>query len=431
MYRLISTLFLIASASVLVATAEAQENDSRWYVAGLASYVDDDKNRDADDGLDGGQLAIGIPFRGAWSLEFFGLYNKFNAQGFDADQEQKGLGAGVVRWFNQGGWLSPYAGVATGYSKTTRVSGQDESAPMTSGALGMLIGFADSSFAWRSEVRYRRTLEDISLTDLYYSSGLQWSPGRRSDGGRDGVTRIRNDSDGDGVADDFDLCPDTSNMVVDARGCPEADNDRDGVVNRLDRCPRTPFNIKVNSRGCPPDSDRDGVIDALDACRDSAWEAVVDERGCALGKDADGDGVADDVDECKNTSAAEQVDARGCALKKPDVRASVLKGVAFASNSSQLLASSRAVLDETAQMLRANPSLRAEIAGHTDSQGEAAYNQWLSQRRAEAVRSYLVSRGIAANRLVARGYGESNPVADNASAAGRALNRRVELRPID
>ncbi len=260
-------------------SALAQEPGNRWYVSGLASYVDDDQDRNVDDGLSGGQLAVGIPFGGAWHLELFALYNDFNADGFDNDQEQTGLGVGIIRWFNPGGQLSPYIGIAGGYSDTERVNGRDESAAMTSGALGFLLRFGDSALGWRSEARYRRILEDFALGDMYLSSGLQWSFGAASSRPQ---TSGRDDSDRDGVADAFDLCPDSGNILVDARGCPEADNDRDGVVNRLDRCPRTPDNIKVNSRGCPPDADRDGVIDALDACPATAWDVVVDQRGCPL-----------------------------------------------------------------------------------------------------------------------------------------------------
>lgn len=434
MYRPITALLLLFLAGALANEAAAEEITERWYVSGLGSYVDDDEDRNADDGLTGGQFALGIPFRGAWSLEFFGLYNEFNADGFDVDAEQSAFGAGVVRWFNAGGLISPYVGIAGGYSNTTRVNNPDESAPMTSGALGMLVRFGDSSFAWRSEARYRRVLEDIALSDIYLSSGLHWALGK-SDGRGRGRRGRREDSDADGVTDNFDLCPGTSGIVVDARGCPEADNDRDGVVNRLDRCPRTPNNIKVNSRGCPPDSDRDGVIDALDNCRGTPWDSEVDARGCPVNEvspaDGDGDSVSDSADKCPRTPAGAKVDANGCQPAPTESKSMVLRGVVFESNSSSLLPASFATLNEAADMLRANPSLKAEIGGHTDGQGDAAYNQWLSERRAQSVVEYLTNRGVAASRLSARGYGETRPVADNASSAGRARNRRVELKLIN
>lgn len=421
MNRLLPVLAIGIVGLLAGPSVSAQESGSRWYVSGLGSYVDDDQDRNADDGLVGGQLALGIPFRRAWHIELFALYNEFNADGFDNDQEQTGLGAGIIRWFQPGSVISPYIGVAAGYSDTDRVRGPGESALMTSGALGVLLNFGNR-FGWRSEARYRRVLEDFALSDVYLSSGLQWSFGAARE--QPTRRRTRNDSDGDGVADAFDLCPDSTSSMVDARGCPEADNDRDGVTNRLDRCPRTPNNIPVNSRGCPADSDRDGVIDALDACRGTPWDAVVDERGCPQVRDSDGDGIPDDADRCADTPAGRGVDPDGC----PIPERITLDGVSFQVNSSQLTAASRAALNDVAAVLRSRPALKAEIAGHTDAQGEAEYNLWLSQRRAEAVRRHLTDQGVEAGRLTARGYGESEPVADNGTPTGRRQNRRVELR---
>jgi OmpA-OmpF porin, OOP family len=108
----------------------------------------------------------------------------------------------------------------------------------------------------------------------------------------------------------------------------------------------------------------------------------------------------------------------------------VLKGVNFATNSAQLTSSSTGVLDEVASTLVKRSDIRAEVAGHTDDRGDANYNRSLSQRRAESVRSYRVSKGVDASRLTARGYGEDSPIADNKSDKGRAENRRVELRAL-
>ncbi len=422
MFQHLARLAVMAACLLAAVAAGAQSPDNPWYLSGLASYVDDDVERHADDGLTGGQLALGIPFGARWSLELFALYNEFNADGFNADQEQKGLGVGAIRWFNPGGRWSPYLGVAGGYSDTSRVSGQDESAPMASGALGLLIHFGDSRFSLRTEARYRQVLEDITLSDLYLSSGLQWALGR---GGAGRKASASADEDGDGVRDAIDRClGSAAGAIVGADGCSETDDDLDGVPNRLDRCPRTPRNVAVNSRGCPPDSDRDGVIDALDACRGTPWGVGVDKRGCPLTRDADGDGVEDNADRCPETAKGVATDQTGCPLPARIQ----LPGVAFRNNSSQLLPVSTRTLDQAAEILLANPGLRAEVAGHTDSVGEAGYNLWLSQRRADAVRGYLVARGVAAERLSARGYGESEPLADNSNAAGRARNRRVELR---
>ena len=173
----------------------------------------------------------------------------------------------------------------------------------------------------------------------------------------------------------------------------------------------------------PGDADGDGVTDDKDRCPNTPAGAKVDANGCEL--DNDGDGVVDSKDACPGTPAGVKVDSQGCEIK---AKAISLSGILFHTDSDELRSQSIAVLNATADTLNANPGVKVEIAGHTDSQGEAAYNQGLSQRRANAVRSYLTSRGVDASRLSAAGYGETQPVADNSTSEGRAQNRRVELR---
>jgi OOP family OmpA-OmpF porin len=143
--------------------------------------------------------------------------------------------------------------------------------------------------------------------------------------------------------------------------------------------------------------------------------------------DSDGDGVIDSLDRCPGTPAGVAVDAYGC----PRQGSITLEGVSFELDSAQLTASSRDVLDSIAADLQKHPRLKIELQGHTDSSGSDRYNLDLSQRRAESVREYLVRRGVAANQLEAKGYGESQPIADNTTANGRAANRRVVMRVIE
>lgn len=248
------------------------------------------------------------------------------------------------------------------------------------------------------------------------------------------------DADGDGVADGIDKCPNTPKGVkVDSDGCP-MDSDKDGVFDGPDQCPDTPKGAKVDAKGCPTDSDHDGVADGLDECPETPQGVKVGPDGCPL--DLDRDGVFDGIDKCPDTPAGVKVDATGCPVAAPAPAAApaaipmtkgqtlVLEGVNFETNSAKLKPESSQVLDRVAESLKANPGVRVEVAGYTDSAGKQAYNVDLSKRRAASVRSYLVSKGIAASRLETKGYGPAHPVADNTTAEGRARNRRVELKRI-
>ncbi|HET7130614.1 MAG TPA: OmpA family protein [Gammaproteobacteria bacterium] len=146
--------------------------------------------------------------------------------------------------------------------------------------------------------------------------------------------------------------------------------------------------------------------------------------------DSDNDGVPDQNDRCPGTLQGLATDSRGCAAtsSQSSVR---LEGVTFELNSATLTADASTILLRVADALRGEPNLRAEIAGHTDSSGADAYNLRLSQERADAVLQFLVRQGIERNRLVARGYGETQPVADNSTPAGRERNRRVEFNVLN
>ena len=144
----------------------------------------------------------------------------------------------------------------------------------------------------------------------------------------------------------------------------------------------------------------------------------MDSAGCPL--DSDGDGVPDYLDKCPGTPAGAKVDARGCW---------VLHNVHFDVNKAEIKPRYYPILDEVVLVLKKNPDVRIEIQGHTDNTGTPSYNKKLSERRARAIMDYLVSHGISQNRLTAVGYGESRPIASNATPEGRQMNRRVELQP--
>jgi len=170
----------------------------------------------------------------------------------------------------------------------------------------------------------------------------------------------------------------------------------------------------------PLDSDQDGVVDSLDECPTTPAGVAVDAKGCAL--DSDNDGVADYKDQCPESAAGAVVNELGCA------NALVLEGVNFHTNSANLTEEAKAILLPIATgHHKYHSNVELLIAGHTDSQGAAAYNQQLSQKRAEAVVAFMIEHGCDATKLTAIGQGESQAVADNATKEGRAQNRRVEL----
>src|SRR2546425_8536432 len=250
------------------------------------------------------------------------------------------------------------------------------------------------------------------------------------------------DSDHDGVWDGLDKCPDTpAGAVVDANGCP-LDSDGDKVFDGIDRCPDTPPGTPVDATGCPLDSDKDGVPDSLDKCPNTPVGIKVDANGCPIEHDTDGDGVIDSQDRCPNTPKGSRVDQFGCLLLfeehaptapgAPPARPTlILQGVNFQTGRSVLTATSYVVLDQVAASLVANPEIRIEIAGYTDSTGRRPMNLRLSMARAAAVRAYLARRGVSPMRMQARGYGASGYIAPNATPQGRAQNRRVELHKLN
>jgi outer membrane protein OmpA-like peptidoglycan-associated protein len=250
------------------------------------------------------------------------------------------------------------------------------------------------------------------------------------------------DNDGDGISDKDDRCPDLpedSDGFEDHDGCPDLDNDQDGIPDSKDRCPNEPedFDGDQDEDGCPDlvkDSDADGIADDLDRCPLQAEDVdgFQDDDGCP-DPDNDLDGIPDVDDQCPNApeSFNGYQDEDGCPDERPIEQQFILRGVNFESGSAALTPDSYLVLDEVIRSLMAYPEVRVEIQGYTDSVGKASYNLELSQRRAEAVKQYLMNAGVDPARMTSRGYGEEAPIASNATPGGRAENRRIEFRRLN
>jgi len=240
------------------------------------------------------------------------------------------------------------------------------------------------------------------------------------------ATATLRDSDGDGVPDDIDQCPNTpKGVVVDAHGCP-IDSDGDGVPDGLDDCPNTPpaARGKVDIHGCPIDSDFDGVPDYLDKCPYSPAGARVDSVGCPI--DSDGDGVPDGLDDCPNTLPGTPVDRYGC-IDVAIFAQPMILNVDYLPGSFEFDSRSRQKLERLARLLTMVPDMKLDINAYTDNIGTAEANARLSEKRANRIRDFLVTNGIATDRIRPNGKGELNPAASNQTAEGRAKNRRIEI----
>ena len=298
------------------------------------------------------------------------------------------------------------------------------------------------------------------------------------------------DEDGDGVPNGVDRCPTTApGAEVDATGCTQ-DSDGDNIADGLDRCPDTPAGVLVDPSGCPRDSDDDSIPDGIDRCSDTPRGATVDALGCP--GDEDGDGVLDGLDRCPRTPVGARVAPTGCAAGQEPGRAApaapspptpaapqpsaeraapapapaqqtpppaaagrqpartqppaadtaaaaarpgtitpgVVPGVAFTPGTARLSAGSYVALDSIVQILLANPRMRVEVGAHTDNAGTSAENLHLTNLQAEAVRNYLVTKGVPFQQVVPRGYGATVPLTGDTTPRGRLANRRVEIRTL-
>jgi len=202
-----------------------------------------------------------------------------------------------------------------------------------------------------------------------------------------------------------------------------ADYDGDGVSNVLDRCKDTPLGVRVDNSGCPADSDMDGVGDFLDRCPRTPKGTKVDNEGCA--GDSDSDGVKDNKDDCPNTITGASVDLHGCRIQVTKT-IKISMQLKFKSGQAEILPEHDSEIAKVGNFMLKHPKSTAVIEGHTDSSGDAAFNLQLSKYRAERVRAELIRNyRVDPRRIVAKGYGESRPIADNSTVDGRNRNRRV------
>jgi OOP family OmpA-OmpF porin len=369
-----------ALALGVATTAQADETVGKWYVTPMLYGTWPSDTYRVDDDFSYG-LAVGRNFTDLVSAEIGYLHGDFDPRPGTPRLQLDSFSADALFHFYRESRVHPYLKAGLVYMDAERTPGGSDALTMVQGGIGLMGDLYTNAartavVTLRGEVKGRWTLANESgrqkPDDFLAGIGLQFS---------------------------FGAARPLAAVPVEAPAEPTPEP----------------------AAAPPPDSDGDGVIDANDKCPDTPAGAKVNAEGCEL--DSDGDGVVDRLDKCPGTPAGLKVDANGCEIEEI-----VLRGVNFDTDRSTLKPESIAVLDSTAELLRQRQHSTVEVRGHTDSVGRDAYNQRLSERRAQAVVDYLVSKGIPANTLKAVGFGETRPIADNETPDGRAQNRRVALQ---
>ncbi len=329
--------------------------------------------------------------------------------------------------------FEPILGVGGGYTWVDNVG-----AGTLNGQLALRYWLSEK-FGLEAQTTYKHSFEDYLPKHFQHSLGVIFKFGG-SDTDGDGIydkddacpeeagLEIFNgcpDTDNDGIQDSKDDCPNVAGLA-ELNGCPDADGD--GIKDSDDKCPNV-AGLKALS-GCP-DADGDGVADGDDNCPNEAGPSA--NNGCPW-PDTDGDGILDKDDKCPTEAGVAGVAANnGCPEVKPtqaviDELNQYAKTILFDTGKASFKEETDKVLQAMTAIFKKYPRADFTIEGHTDSVGRKTSNQLLSERRANAVRDYLIANGISAQRLSAVGYGEDKPIDSNRTRAGRKNNRRVEVK---
>ncbi|AWH84264.1 cell envelope biogenesis protein OmpA [Flavobacterium album] len=342
---------------------------------------------------------------------------------------------GMIKYgFLNKSWFNPYVHLGGGYTWL-----DSKGNGTVNGGVGINFWFTEN-VALTVQSTYKHTFEDQAEANvprhIQHFAGLTFKFGGKDTDG-DGIYDKDDqcpteagpkefmgcpDRDGDGIPDKDDQCPDEVG-VAEFQGCP--DTDGDGIPNKDDSCPDVAGPKEFN--GCP-DTDGDGLADKDDKCPEVAGPK--ENMGCPW-PDTDGDGVLDKDDLCPNVKGTSA--NRGC----PEVTEEVIKRlnefartILFNSGKATFKEETMPVLNSMLAIFKEYPQAKFSIEGHTDSDGSNALNQTLSENRAAAVKNFLIQGGVAADRLMSTGFGETKPIATNKTAAGKAQNRRVEIKLI-
>ncbi|MFZ9074224.1 MAG: OmpA family protein [Flavobacteriaceae bacterium] len=435
--KLLKPLFFAAVVSFSIQLS-AQTSENPWAIAVGADLINL-QGDNVDSGINFGAPALSLSryITSGFSVGVrYGLGNAKPQDNVDLDYSYLD---GVLRYNLSEENVIPY--LFGGYGLSRFADGKDKEGAFPStesgrtiyGGVGVNIPLSDQ-FNVNLSTSYRGTGEtNDTYNHLQHIVGLSYHFGA-------------GDADGDGISDKNDECPDVPGLK-EFNGCP--DTDGDGIPDTKDRCPEEAGTLELN--GCP-DTDGDGIADVDDACPNKAGTAEM--NGCP---DSDGDGVGDNIDRCPNTAGPAEnsgcpwadrdndgvpdkddkcpdtfgtVKSSGCPDEPTDLIDFINSDqnrILFGASSSKLDKNDLAILDRVKALLNQYPNAGITIEGRASSDGSEAYNQTLSEKRASAVKTYLVEQGIAENRLTTIGHGENKPVDSNTTASGRAQNRSVSI----
>ena len=372
-------------------------------------------------------LELGFSFNSIGTLQSKDDLNELSFFAIDIDVKYDLNGP-----FGETGWIDPFVSLGMGITSIDSDSGIT-----INPGLGVNAWINDKfglSFSTTYKLSSGNRYPSIKSNDYFHHSlGLVYKFEAK-------------DSDADGISDKKDACPDAAGTKENG-GCP--DTDGDSVLNKDDNCPNAAGtfenggwpdtdgdNVLDKDDSCPnaagtvenggcPDTDGDRVLDKDDSCPEVA--GPIDNKGCVW-PDTDKDGVADKDDRCPEVAGT--IEKQGCP-KLTEVQIKKLgeysKKIEFNSGKATFKTGVTKELFRLAKVMLEFPTTNFAISGYTDSTGSKTKNLEISKLRAQAVENYLTSQGINPNRLKSVGFGIASPIATNKSAAGRALNRRVEV----
>jgi OOP family OmpA-OmpF porin len=432
-------------AFVTVGNISAQDENNRWAISAGVNAIDvyNAPGVDLGDYVNTedwnilptiSRITVERYFNKGFSLQLAGSMNKMEwiETANDADLLYWSVDAAVKYDLNklvgETGWFDPYLHLGGSF-----VSFGDQEGGMVNFGLGFNTWFNDN-LGLNFQASSKRHINEKIRTHYQTSVGVIVKFGGKDTDGDEvydkddacpevaGLKEFNGcpDADGDGVKDSDDACPNVAGLAA-MNGCP--DSDGDGVADKDDACPNDAGLAAMN--GCP-DSDGDGVADKDDKCASVSGNA---ENGGCPWPDTDGDGILDKDDKCINEAGL--LSDNGCPVISYAAKLGVNtfeKNILFNTGKANFKSGVTVVLEGMLELLNEYPKAEFAVRGYTDSTGSDPLNLRLSDKRANAVRNFLINNGIDASRLTVKGFGEENPVAPNNTNAGREQNRRVEVK---